>query len=42
MINMGAQYLILVNPTQADINLGKEYKIVTLNKDFVIFDLLKK
>lgn len=42
MIKMGASYLILVNPTEADLNLDKEYKIVYVNKNYVIFDLLKK
>ncbi len=42
MITMGADYLILVNPTPVDLNLGNTYKILKQNKDFVIFDLNKK
>jgi hypothetical protein len=39
MIKMGANYLILVNPSNSDLDLGKTYKIVEANKDFVIFNL---
>lgn len=42
LIKMGASYLLLVNPTPADLGIGKTYKIVALTKEYVIFDLLKK
>jgi hypothetical protein len=39
MIKMGADYLILVNPNEADLNLGKTYKILDQTDQYVIFDL---
>ncbi len=42
MIQMGASYLALVNPTKQDLNLGKEFQIIDQTKDYIIFDLLKK
>jgi hypothetical protein len=42
MVQMGASYLALVNPTDKDLGIGKEYKIVVVTKDFVLFDLLQK
>lgn len=41
MVSMGASYLILINPTSADLEIGKTYKIVDLTKQYVIFNLLK-
>lgn len=42
LIKMGADYLILVNPSIADLEIGKTYKIVESTKEYVIFDLHKK
>lgn len=42
MITMGADYLALLNPTPADINLGKTYKIVEQTSQYVIFNLRQK
>ena len=42
MINMGASYLVLANPTKVDLDLGKTYKIVSQSAQYVIFDLNKK
>lgn len=42
MIEMGADYLVLANPTEVDLNLGKTYKIVAETKQYVIFDLRQK
>jgi hypothetical protein len=42
MISMGADYLALLNPTPADINLGKTYKIVSENQEYIIFNLRQK
>jgi len=42
MVRLGADYLILVNPTKEDLGISKEYKIVSLAKEYVIFDLHQK
>ena len=42
MVSMGAGYLVLANPTEADLNLGKTYKIVEKTDKYVIFNLTKK
>jgi hypothetical protein len=42
MIGMGANYLALVNPTPADINLGKTYRIIAQTPQYIIFDLRQK
>ena len=42
MIQKGADFLIMVNPTEEDIIFGKTYKIVDHTKEYVIFDLRKK
>lgn len=42
MIEMGADFLVLANPSQADLDLGKTYKIVEKTPQYVIFDLRKK
>jgi hypothetical protein len=42
LIKRGASYLALVNPTEKDLGLGKEYKIISLTKDYVLFNLLEK
>ncbi len=42
LMQMGASYLILVNPTSKDLEIGKTYKIIAVNNEYVIFDLLKK
>ncbi len=40
MIEKGATHLILVNPTEKDYDIGKEYKIISQAKEYLIFDLL--
>jgi len=42
LMQMGASYLILINPTLVDLEIGKTYKISEVTKEYVIFDLLKK
>ncbi len=42
LMQMGATYLILINPTAKDLEIGKTYKIIEANKEYVIFDLLQK
>jgi hypothetical protein len=42
MIQMGAGYLALVNPTLADIHLGTMYKIIAQTPQYIIFDLRQK
>jgi hypothetical protein len=37
--NLGADYLVLANPTEVDLGLGKSYKIIALTKQYVIFNL---
>jgi 4-amino-4-deoxy-L-arabinose transferase-like glycosyltransferase len=39
MINKGATYLIIVNPTKKDLEIGKQYPIITNTKEYVIFGL---
>jgi Dolichyl-phosphate-mannose-protein mannosyltransferase len=39
---LGADYLVLVNPEAKDYNIGKTYKIVSATKDYILFDLHKK
>ncbi len=39
MIEMGAEYLVLINPTDKDLEIGKEYKIIMADDDFVLFNL---
>lgn len=42
MINMGASYLVLANPTPVDMGLAKSYKLIAKTNQYAIFDLLKK
>lgn len=42
MKEMGAGYLVLVNPTEGDYGWGKTYKIVASDKSYLIFDLSQK
>lgn len=39
LINMGADYLVFVNPTSDEINFGKPYKIVEQTEKYIIFKL---
>ncbi len=39
LIKMGADYLVLANPTEVDLNLGQTYKIISQTPQYVIFDL---
>lgn len=36
---LGADYLVLVNPTESDFEFAKDYKIVEQKPEYVIFDL---
>lgn len=42
LIEKGADYLVLVNPKPQDLGLGKEYKIISVTSDYILFDLHKK
>lgn len=42
MVKMGAGYLVIANPTPADVLLGQEYKVVKLTKEFILLDITKK
>jgi hypothetical protein len=42
LIEMGASYLVLVNPTEKDLEIGKTYKIVSKSSDYVLFNLREK
>ncbi len=42
LIKLGANYLVLVHPTPQDVALDKQYAIVKLTPDYVIFNLNKK
>lgn len=42
LIQMGADYLVLVNPTAADRGIGTQYKIVSQTSDYILFDLHQK
>jgi len=42
MIKMGADYLVLVNPTQQDMVFAKQYKVIAHTSQYVIFDLHEK
>ncbi len=39
LAKMGADYLILVNPTTQDMVFAKQYKVIAHTKQYVIFDL---
>lgn len=39
MVQKGADYLVLVNPTEDDMVFAKDYKVVEKTKEYVIFDL---
>lgn len=41
LIKMGADYLVLVNPKEQDLEIGKTYKIVASSSQYLIFDLHK-
>lgn len=42
LIKLGADYLVLANPKEQDYNIGKQYKIVSATKDYILFDLHRK
>jgi hypothetical protein len=42
LVELGADYLVLVNPTKDDEKFAKEYKTVKATAQYVIFDLHKK
>ncbi len=39
MIELGADYLVLLNTNPKDFDFGKTYKIVSSSKDYILFDL---
>lgn len=41
LIKMGADYLVLVNPKEQDLEIGKTYKVVASSSQYLIFDLHK-
>lgn len=42
MISMGADYLVLANPSTQDFYFAKDYKIIAQTKDYLLFDLHQK
>ncbi len=42
LISKGATHLLLINPTEKDIDIGKEYKIMLNTKEYLLFDLKQK
>ncbi|HSX09822.1 MAG TPA: hypothetical protein VLF93_06730 [Candidatus Saccharimonadales bacterium] len=42
MIKLGANYLVLANPTSSDMQFGKTYKIIARTPQYVIFNLNAK
>ncbi|HVZ58196.1 MAG TPA: glycosyltransferase family 39 protein [Patescibacteria group bacterium] len=42
MIKMGADYLVLANPTKVDEGLGKDYKIIKETKEYMLINLHQK
>ena len=42
MIKMGADYLVLVNPNPRDFDFGKTYKLVSAQKEYVLFSLKER
>lgn len=41
MINMGADFLVIANPTESDLNFGHNYEIVEQTPQYIIFNLHK-
>jgi hypothetical protein len=42
LAKMGADYLVLVNPSPQDMEFKNHYKIISVTKEYVIFDLHQK
>lgn len=42
MVTMGADYLVIANPSASDELLGKEYLVVKQVKEFIILDITKR
>lgn len=42
MVKMGADYLVLANPTKDDEKIAKEYKVIKRTPDYLLFDLHQK
>jgi len=42
MIKMGADYMVIANPTTADLGFSKTYKVVVETNEYVIFNLRQK
>lgn len=42
LVKLGADYLVLVNPTKEDYNFGKTYKIISTKPEYILFDLKQK
>ena len=42
LIDLGADYLVLVNPTSQDISFGKTYKTVSITSQYVLYNLHQK
>ncbi len=39
---LGADYLAIISPTEKDLEIGKEYKIIKATSDFALFNLKEK
>lgn len=42
MVEKGASYLVLINPTEQDHAFAKDYKIVAETKEYLLYDLINK
>lgn len=42
MVQMGASYMVLADPTPQALDLGKQFKIVAKGSNYIIFDLRRK
>jgi hypothetical protein len=42
MIEMGASYLVIADPTPSDLDFQKNYKILDKSSKYIIFDLRNK
>lgn len=42
MVELGADYLVLLNTKKEDYQIGKTYKIVSVKPEYILFDLHKK
>jgi hypothetical protein len=41
MVELGADYLVIADPKESDLNFGNDYKIIEQTQQYIIFDLRK-